>query len=78
MSDFEWGAENSPSSTGKTPSASPCNSLNVNKQGYQPKQIEKLLKICTTDPKQYTIVKNVLFIRSMQKALKNNPNLFSV
>lgn len=58
MSDIESDTENNtPSSTAKTPSASPCNSLNVNKQCYQPKQIENLLKI-STDPKQYIIVNN--------------------
>ena len=64
MSDFETDTGNTPSSTAKTPSASPCNSSSVNKQCYQAREIEKLLKM-STDPKQYIITKNLSsFIKS--------------
>ena len=64
MSYFGSNTENAPLSIAKTPSASPCNSSNVNKQSYQAQQIEKLLKV-STDRKQYIVTKNLSsFIKS--------------
>ena len=63
MSNFESDTENAPLSIAKTPSASPRNSSNVNKQINQAQQIEKLLKM-STDRKQYIATNNLSFIKA--------------